>query len=88
MYLGNGEYVLETDAAWACEYLRQAELTRTQGHHQSMIAARGALKEQAIEILTRSTWGCWREGDDSIALKELSREVKKGLAAALRRYEE
>lgn len=47
--------VLETEAqtfeAWTCEYLRQAELARTQGHHQSMIAARRALKDHAPEIL-------------------------------------
>jgi tetratricopeptide (TPR) repeat protein len=41
----------QTDAARACEYLRQAELARTQGHHQSMVAARRTLKEHAPEIL-------------------------------------
>lgn len=41
----------QTDAARACEYLRQAELARTQGHHQSMVTARRALKEHAPEIL-------------------------------------
>jgi tetratricopeptide (TPR) repeat protein len=45
------ETELQTDAARACEYLRQAELARTQGHHQSMIAARRALKEHAPGIL-------------------------------------
>lgn len=41
----------QTDAARACEYLRQAELARTQGHHQSMVAARRALKGHAPGIL-------------------------------------
>jgi len=41
----------QTFEARACEYLRQAELARTQGHHQSMIAARRALKGHAPEIL-------------------------------------
>lgn len=41
----------QTYAARACEYLRQAELARTQGHHQSMVAARRALKDHAPEIL-------------------------------------
>jgi len=42
--------VLETEAQ-TCEYLRQAELARTQGHHQSMVAARRALKSHTPEIL-------------------------------------
>jgi len=41
----------QADAARTCEYLRQAELARTQGHHQSMVAARRALKVHAPEIL-------------------------------------
>lgn len=41
----------QTFEARACEYLRQAELARTQGHHQSMVAARRALKGHAPEIL-------------------------------------
>ena len=41
----------QTDAARACEYLHQAELARIQGHHQSMVAARRALKEHAPEFL-------------------------------------
>lgn len=41
----------QTFKARACEHLRQAELARTQGHHQSMLTARRALKEHAPEIL-------------------------------------
>ncbi|MCF8056203.1 MAG: tetratricopeptide repeat protein [Desulfocapsa sp.] len=41
----------QTFEAWACEYLRQAELARTQGQHQSMVTARRSLKEHAPEIL-------------------------------------
>jgi tetratricopeptide (TPR) repeat protein len=41
----------KTFEARACEYLRQAELARTQGHHPSMLSARRALKDHAPEIL-------------------------------------
>jgi len=37
--------------ARACEWLRQAELARSLGHHQSMVVARRALKDMAPEIL-------------------------------------
>jgi len=42
----------DSTEARACEWLRQAELARCQGHHPSMLAARRALKGVAPEILT------------------------------------
>lgn len=57
---------LETEAqtfeAQVCGYLRQAELARTQGHQQSMITARRALKGHAPKIL--AVYLEWLEGGD------------------------